>query len=175
MRWHVAPSTIYQPVKGLRLAVPHAAPHTSTIDSLLPWLETQGASPLPIPLRPVESSHDNRYLVATRDAPPDAPLLMLPCKACIVQPLTDDAPDDTHALGEMALALLRRMSTTGSDPWLDALPRRVDLPWLTWEPHELAELQDPETRQGIAHRHTKHPEGLLTTTPQKRHTCSSAC
>lgn len=30
-------------------------------------------------------------------------------------------------------------------PWLDALPTSVDLPWLYWSDDELAELQDEDT------------------------------
>lgn len=117
---------------------------------MLPWLcATQGATPNPLPLRIQPTATAGNALVATHDIPAGAPLLTLPCDACIVQPL-QGTRDDTEALGPMALALLERVAA-GTDPWLDALPRRVDLPWLTWEPDELAALQDKETLQEAAH------------------------
>ena len=128
----------------------HGRPTPIHQDSVLPWLtETQGATPTPLPLRVQPTATAGNALIATSDVPAGAPLLTLPCDACIVQPF-DNAPDDTSALGPMALALLQRLAA-GTDPWLDALPRRVDLPWLTWEPQELAALQDIETRQEAAH------------------------
>lgn len=62
-----------------------------------------------------------------------------------MQPLSNNTEDDdTGVLGPMAIALLRRKAA-GGDPWIDSLPASVDLPWMTWEPDELAALQDEET------------------------------
>lgn len=147
MVWHV--KTIVQPTSVSLSCRAAPQPPTSTIESVIPWLTLQGATPTPIPLRVERTATAGNALFATHDIPPGAPLLTIPCDACIVQPLPDSA-DETEALGPMALALLRRLAD-GHNPWLDALPRRVDLPWLTWEPEELAALQDPETRLEAAH------------------------
>lgn len=82
-------------------------------------------------------------------------ILSVPLTAGITSEGVDESKWSTH----MALQLLRLQAqaadaaaagdaaalATSVQPWLDALPAHVDLPWLYWSEEEMAELQDEDT------------------------------
>ncbi|KAL4856151.1 Glutamate decarboxylase 1 [Chlorella vulgaris] len=109
--------------------------------ALFDWLVQQCATPACPKVERRYVSDDVGYcLVATKEVAPDEVILSVPLTAAITSEGVDESRWSTH----MAIELLERQSGS-CQPWLDALPVHVDLPWLYWSDAELAELQEEDT------------------------------
>ncbi|KAL4421162.1 hypothetical protein ABPG77_000797 [Micractinium sp. CCAP 211/92] len=125
--------------------------------ALLDWLvRSQGAEPSCLKVE--RRWRDEAFgwcLVATTDIEPEEVILSVPLTAAI----TSDDADESRWSAAMAGQLLQRQAAAeaavaagdaaaaerSGQPWLNALPDHVDLPWLYWSDAELAELQDEDT------------------------------
>jgi SET domain/Rubisco LSMT substrate-binding len=121
----------------------NAASQIIQSQSLLQWLvTTQGASPPDLKVERTFRGEDLGYgLIATQQINPDDTILSVPLSSAIT---SEGASEDEWSI-HMAEKILHAIKHGENTPWLDALPKNINLPWLYWSPEEVAELQDSDT------------------------------
>jgi hypothetical protein len=124
-------------------ASPNSASPSTPPLSLLRWLvTTQNASPVDLKVERTFRGEELGYgLIATQDINADDTILSVPLSSAITSEGASEAQWSIH----MAEKILYAIKHGENTPWLDSLPKNINLPWLYWQPEEVAELQDPDT------------------------------
>jgi hypothetical protein len=119
-----------------------ASPITQPL-SLLQWLvTTRGALPLDLKVERTFRGEDRGYgLIATQEIKPDDTILSMPLSSALT---SEGAPEAEWSIN-MAEKILHAIKFGVNTPWLDSLPKNINLAWLYWSPEEVAELQEIDT------------------------------
>jgi hypothetical protein len=146
LKIHTSPKGWVKPTLSLRLQriqSSNASSPTTQPLSLLQWLvTTQGASPPDLKVDRTFRGEELGYgLIATNDIPPETTILSVPLSSAITSEGASEAEWSIH----MAEKILNAVKFGENTPWLDSLPKNINLPWLYWDPAEVAELHDVDT------------------------------
>lgn len=146
LKIHITPKGWIKPPSRARCIAQASSNAASPVThplSLLQWLvTTQGASPLDLKVERTFRGEDLGYgLIATQEINPEDTILSVPLSSA----LTSEGASETEWSIHMAENILRVIKHGENTPWLDSLPKNINLPWLYWSSEEVAEFQELDT------------------------------